>query len=137
MTAAQALSVTTDLKDHVYKTPDGMKLEMDQVMHTPAGVTLKFNTSLTGEAASLISANLNNALGLMFHFEDEKGEEVSRINRYKSGYITDTSFGYTVRSTEQAGKLHWTYYFKSLPYDSRQVRFILMVTIVPSSLTIQ
>ncbi|AIQ17972.1 hypothetical protein H70357_15800 [Paenibacillus sp. FSL H7-0357] len=128
MTAAQALTVTTDLKDHVYTTPDGMKLEMDQVMHTPAGVTLKFNTSLTGEAASLISANLTNFshdFGVMFHFVDEKGEELSRINSYISGGIIDTSFGYTVRPTEQAGKLHWTYYFKSLPYDSRQVRFIL------------
>lgn len=128
MTAAQALSVTTDLKDHVYKTPDGMKLEMDQVMHTPAGVTLKFNTSLTGEAASLISANSTNFshdFGVMFHFEGENGEELSRINSYISGGIIDTSFGYTVRSTEQAGKQHWTYYFKSLPYDSRQVRFIL------------
>lgn len=125
MTTAQDLAVTTDLKNHVYHSPEGMKLEMEQIVHTPAGVKLEFSTTVAPETAALLSSDFSNSLGIMFHFEDENGEELSRINSYKSGGIVDTSFGYTVKSTEQAGKLHWTYYFQSLPYDSRQVRFIL------------
>ncbi|AKG34629.1 hypothetical protein [Paenibacillus durus] len=125
MTKARDLSVTSNLNES-YTTPEGLNVEMEQLVRTPAGVQLKFSTSLTAEAAARTPENLRNLLGVMFHFEDENKHELSRINSSNDdGGRIDTTISYSMEEDAQDGKQHWTYYFYFLPYDSMKVRFIL------------
>ena len=123
MKKAHKLSVTTELNE-TYTTPDGLKLEMERLVHTPAGASLEFVTSLTDQAATRTPEELKNELGVMFHFEDENGEVLTNVNRPLDGGYIDKTISYT-QKLETSGKTHWTYNFTNLPYDSEQVRFIL------------
>lgn len=130
MTVAQQLAKTTDLNES-YTAPNGRIIEMERITHTPAGVKLEFTTASALEAVSQTPSELKNDLNIMFHFEGENGEELTRINSYKDGGYLDTSFGYTVKPTATPGKLYWTYYFKKLPYDTQQIRFVFDGYIAP------
>lgn len=123
MTKAHKLSVTTELEE-TYTTPDGLNIEMERLVHTPAGARLEFNTFLTDKAAARTPEELKNDLGVMYHFEDENGKEISIINSSLDGV-------YKKITTAQDGKLHWTYYFTNLPYDSEQLRFVLDGYFIP------
>ncbi|MFF2907547.1 DUF4179 domain-containing protein [Paenibacillus sp. NPDC057934] len=124
MTKANSLVVTSDLNES-YITPEGLHLKMDQLVRTPAGVQLKFTTSLSEAAAAPAPIELRNKLKVMFHLEDEKGQELSRINSSKNGGASNSSFTYTCKEENDSSTLHWTYYFQSLPYDSMNIRFVL------------
>lgn len=124
MTKAKKLSVTTEL-DESYTTPDGLNIEMERLVHTPAGVKIEFNTSLTDEASARTPEELRKELRVMYHFVNEKNEDLTRVNSPKGDGYLDKSFDYTVKKTDLLGKLHWTYYFTSLPYDSQPVTFVL------------
>lgn len=124
MTKAKNLSVTTKLDD-IYTTPDGLIIEMDQLVNSPAGVRLEFNTSLSDKASALTPEEFRTDLGVIYHFESERGEELTSINSHKNWASMNNTIGFTLKKIEQTGKLHWTYYFKSLPNESERVRFVL------------
>lgn len=123
MTKAYKLSVTTELNE-TYTTPDGLRIEMERIVHTPAGVSLEFMTSLSDKAAARTPEELRNELGVMFHFEDENGEALTSVNRPLDGGYIDKTFSYT-QKVDQSGNTHWTYNFTSLPYDSEPIRFVM------------
>ncbi|OBZ14413.1 hypothetical protein A8L34_10760 [Bacillus sp. FJAT-27264] len=124
MEKANSLVVTSDLNES-YTTPEGLHVKMDQLVHSPAGVQLKFTTSLSEAAAALTPMELRNKLTVMFHLENAKGQELSRINSYKDGGANNTSFTYIWKEEDGSSTLHWIYYFQSLPYDTMNIRFVL------------
>ncbi|MFE4711666.1 DUF4179 domain-containing protein [Paenibacillus sp. NPDC056722] len=124
MKKANSLVVTSDLNQS-YTTPEGLHVKMDQLIHSPAGVQLKFTTSLSEATAALSPMELRNKLTVMFHLENAEGQELSRINSSKDGGYVDRSFAYTMKEEEGTATLHWNYYFSYLPYDSMNVRFVM------------
>jgi hypothetical protein len=124
MAKANALSVISDL-DESYLTDEGLQVKMNQLVRTPAGVQLKFTTSLSEAAAARTPAEMKKQLEVMYHLENENGYEITRMNSSKEGGYRDTSIAYTMKEDKNSNKLHWTYYFTFLPYDSMKIRFIL------------
>lgn len=125
LTKAKQLSVTEDL-DHKYSSPDGLHIEMEQLVHTPAGIRLDFTTSLTDESAVQIPMGFSDDFGVMYHFETDNGEELTRVNSSRDGGYLDKSFGYTMKASGQDHKVHWSYYFAELSDDHAEpIRFVL------------
>jgi hypothetical protein len=120
MRKANALTVTTPLNEK-YTTPDGMHIEMEKLVRTPSGVRLELNTTLSGEAAERSPGELEEKQQLMFHFENEHGEEISSVDNYRRGHSPNTISQICEMND---GKLHWTYTFKYLPYDRQNLRFV-------------
>ncbi|MFC3746564.1 DUF4179 domain-containing protein [Paenibacillus sp. GCM10012306] len=124
MTKANSLVVTSDLNES-YTTPEGLHVKMNQLVHTPAGVQLKFTTSLSDATAALAPMELRNKLKLRFHLEDKNGQMLSQIDGFRDVGSGERFLGYTLKEEENAAALHWTYYFSYLPYDSMNIRFVL------------
>ncbi|MHA6529645.1 DUF4179 domain-containing protein [Paenibacillus sp. BAC0078] len=101
-----------------YSSPDGMEIEMEQLVQTPAGIKLTFSTSLKDTAIARTPADLLNNQGVMFHFESATGDMLTAIRGENDGV-------YTLDTTDSSGKFHWTYYFYELPVASKDVRFVL------------
>lgn len=120
MKKANALNITTPLLEK-YMTPDGMQIEMEKLVRTPSGVRLELSTSLTPEAAKRSPGELESMQQLMFHFENEKGEDISSVNNYRGGH-PETII--SQNSELQGGKRHWTYTFRYLPYDREKLSFV-------------
>lgn len=118
MTKTWKLSVTSNLVDS-YTTPEGLLIEMKQLIRTPAGVQLRFNTSFSGDAAARTPLELRNTLGIIYHFEDENGNELTKVDT--DDIATSNSYIMNVKE----GKQQWTHNFTSLPYDTMKVRFVL------------
>ncbi|MGN7359518.1 DUF4179 domain-containing protein [Paenibacillus sp. SAF-054] len=121
MKKANALNITTPLNEK-YVTPDGMRIEMEKLVRTPSGVRLDLSTSLITDAALRSPGELEGQQQLMFHFENEKGEDISSVNNNRGGH-PETII--SQHSELREGKRHWTYTFRYLPYDRQKLRFVL------------
>ncbi|MFD1774804.1 DUF4179 domain-containing protein [Paenibacillus rhizophilus] len=126
MTKSKKLTATNALDDS-YTTPAGLKINMRQLVHTPIGAQLQFDTSLTDEASALSTKGLGKQLMLNYHFEDENGRILSKVNGPGSytGFPPDVYLNHFATEDAQTGTQHWTYSFSYLPYDSMKVRFVL------------
>ncbi|WP_136607970.1 DUF4179 domain-containing protein [Paenibacillus dokdonensis] len=121
MKKANALNIITSLNEK-YVTPDGLQIEMEKLVRTPSGVQLQLSTSLSGEAAKRSPEDMESQQKLMFHFENEQGEDISSVNNSRGGH-PETII--SQQSELQSGKRHWTYTFRYLPYDRQKLRFVL------------
>ncbi|MCJ8011928.1 DUF4179 domain-containing protein [Paenibacillus sp. KQZ6P-2] len=120
MKKANAMNITTPLNEK-YTTPDGMQIEMEKLVRTPSGVRLELSTTLSSEAAKRSPGELEGQQQLMFHFENEQGEDISSVNNLRGGH-PETII--SQNSELQSGKRHWTYTFRCLPYDRQKLRFV-------------
>lgn len=120
MRAARSQTVTTALDHYSYTTPQGLEITMDKITHSPAGVKFELNTLVTDELMSRIPENSRlTDLGMVFHFEDAKGNIVGEpLNSKYSGE-------YKLNWEGQDRQLHWTYQFNELPYLNEPVTFVL------------
>lgn len=115
---ANALNITTPLHE-TYTTPDGLTIQMEKLVRTPSGVRLFMATTLSPEAAKRSPGELESQQQLMFHFENEKGEEIAGVNNVFRGARVIAQ-----DSVLQDGKRHWVYTFNYLPYDRQKLRFV-------------
>ncbi|MEC0240944.1 DUF4179 domain-containing protein [Paenibacillus dokdonensis] len=118
---ANALNITTLLHES-YTTSEGLTIQMEKLVRTPSGVQLQLSTSLSGEAAKRSPEDMESQQKLMFHFENEQGEDISSVNNSRGGH-PETII--SQQSELQSGKRHWTYTFRYLPYDRQKLRFVL------------
>ncbi|WP_025691259.1 DUF4179 domain-containing protein [Paenibacillus zanthoxyli] len=126
MTKSKKLTVTNAL-DESYTTPAGLKINMRQLIRTPIGAQLQFDTSLTDEAAALPPKALRKQLMLNYHFEDENGRILAKVDgpgNY-TGSPPNVYLEHFMTEDTQTRTQHWTYSFSYLPYDSMKVRFVL------------
>lgn len=120
MTKAQALTVTTSMDNYTYSAPEGLKITMDKITHSPAGVKIEFNTTLTDELVSRMPEHGKvGDLGIMFHLEDAQGRVLGEP--FNSKY----SGNYALNWDGQDRQIHWTYHFDDLPYLNEPVTFVL------------
>ncbi|WP_160039039.1 DUF4179 domain-containing protein [Paenibacillus sp. USDA918EY] len=120
MQKANAMNITTPLHEK-YKTPDGMLIQMEKLVRTPSGVRLELSTSLSREAAKRSPGGLEADQQLMFHFENEQGEDISSVNNLRAPHMETII---SQNSEFRGGKRHWTFTFRYLPYDSQKLRFV-------------
>ncbi|OXL86203.1 hypothetical protein BCV73_26315 [Paenibacillus sp. SSG-1] len=121
MKKANELTKVTQL-DQQYTTPDGLHVKMERLVRTPSAVRLELSTSLDGKLAKLVpESGLENML-LMYHFEDENGNDFSSVNNYRSPHVETLI---AQQPQLDGDTLHWYYTFKYLPYDREKVRFVL------------
>lgn len=121
MKKANAMNIATPLHEK-YATPDGMRIEMEKLVRTPSGVRLELSTSLSPEAARRSPGDLEAKQQLMFHFENERGEDISSVNNLKTPHMETII---SQNSELRGGKRHWTFTFRYLPYDRQKLRFVL------------
>lgn len=121
MKKANAMNITTPLHEK-YTTPDGLRIEMEKLVRTPSGVRLELSTSLSPRAARRSPGELESKQQLMFHFENEQGEDISSVNNIKFPHMETII---SQNSELRGGKRHWTFTFRYLPYDRQKLRFVL------------
>lgn len=122
MKRANELTLVEPLNEQ-YTTPEGLHIEMERLVRTPSGVRLELNTSLSEEAAKRSPGDLQKQQLLMYHFEDEHGQEISSVNA--RGAHINNLIAESSSIDEKTGRIHRTYNFNYLPYDRQKVRFVL------------
>ncbi|SFM15261.1 protein of unknown function [Paenibacillus sp. 1_12] len=125
---AKALTTVQPLNQS-YTTDNGMTIRMKRLVRTPSGVRLDLDTELSAAAAERSSAKLREREYLMFHFEDESGQEIHSVMSMKFPHIDSLLTSSRVKDPS-ADILHWSYSFKYLLADSF-VRFVFDGYIVP------
>jgi uncharacterized protein YceK len=120
MTTAQALTAATNLNNYSYEAPEGLKITMDKITRSPAGVKLEFNTTLTDDIVSRMPENGKiSDLGIMFHLEDAQGRVLGE--HFNSKY--DGNYALNWKGEDR--QIHWTYHFDELPFLDEPVTFVL------------
>jgi hypothetical protein len=112
---ANAQTLLTPL-NQTYETPGGLQIAMKGAARTPSGGWLEFTTKLTEEAAKRTVNGANDIQYIIYHQEDEKGEEWAN----KSG----SNYG-PVYQDRWSGVSYWLDTFTFFPYDKQKRRFVL------------
>lgn len=112
---ANAQTLLTPL-NQTYETPGGLQIAMKGAARTPSGGWLEFTTKLTEEAAKRTVSGANDIQYIIYHQEDEQGEEWAT----KSGY----NYG-PVYQDRWSGVSYWLDTFVFFPYDKQKRRFVL------------
>lgn len=118
MTTAKALTVATDLNKYSYTTPQGLRLQMNAITHSPAGVKFEFSTTLTDVLAARVPEDRRVNLGVKYHFEDANG-------KLAGGPVNSKYSGFPMIRGSQDLQLDWTYYMDKLDYLNEPVYFVL------------
>jgi hypothetical protein len=125
---AKALTTVQPLNQS-YTTENGMTIRMKRLVRTPSGVRLDLDTELSAAAAERSPARLREREQLMFHFEDESGEEIHSVMSTKFPH-KDSLLTASKIKDPAAHIMHWSYSFKYLPAES-YVRFVWDGYILP------
>ncbi|MGN7764252.1 DUF4179 domain-containing protein [Paenibacillus sp. 22594] len=102
-----------------YVTPDGLIIQMDKLTHTPSGVKLEFTTSLGEQKINKVPTEMEERQTLMFHFENEHGETISKVNETDS---ISMLAGETSVRTDKG--IHWVYTFIDMPFDTQEIKMV-------------
>ncbi|WP_240416088.1 DUF4179 domain-containing protein [Paenibacillus periandrae] len=113
---AKALTTVQPLSQS-YTTANGMTIRMKRLVRTPSGVRLDLDTELSAAAAERSPARLREREQLMFHFENENGEEIHSVMStkfpHKDSLLTASKIKDPIAPVN-----HWSYSFKYLPAES-------------------
>lgn len=96
MTKAKSLAVEAPM-NNTYTTPEGLKLDMTQLVRTPNGTRLDMNVSLSDQLRSRVGEDWEEHMDILYHIEIPETNEYrifngSRANaRYAKFRLRDTS----------------------------------------------
>ncbi|MEK3706621.1 hypothetical protein MKY87_21495 [Paenibacillus sp. FSL R7-0198] len=79
MTKAKLMAVEAPM-DNTYTTPDGLKLDMTQLVRTPNGTRLDMNISLDDQLRAKVGENWADDMDLMYHIEIPETNEYRIFN---------------------------------------------------------
>ncbi|WP_340015952.1 hypothetical protein [Paenibacillus sp. FSL K6-1318] len=79
MTKAKLMAVEAPM-DNTYTTPEGLKLDMTQLVRTPNGTRLDMNISLDGQLRAKVGENWADDMDLMYHIEIPETNEYRIFN---------------------------------------------------------
>ncbi|WP_458464443.1 hypothetical protein [Paenibacillus sp.] len=79
MTKAKSLAVENSM-DNTYTTPEGLKLDMTQLVRTPNGTRLDLNVSLDDELRAKVDEDWANDMDIMYHIEIPETNEYRIFN---------------------------------------------------------
>ncbi|MDQ0658246.1 hypothetical protein [Paenibacillus sp. W2I17] len=79
MTKAKSLAVENSM-DNTYTTPEGLKLDMTQLVRTPNGTRLDLNVSLDYELRAKVDEDWANDMDIMYHIEIPETNEYRIFN---------------------------------------------------------
>ncbi|MFS0858002.1 DUF4179 domain-containing protein [Paenibacillus taichungensis] len=132
MTEAKSLAVETPM-NNTYTTPEGMKLDMTQLVRTPNGTRLDMNISLDDQLRAKVGENWANDMDLMYHIE------IPETNEYRifNGSRPDTRQA-KFRLRDLSGlmdggplKLSETWDPAFVTVDAKKIRFVLEGYTIP------
>jgi hypothetical protein len=79
MTKAKLMAVEAPM-DNTYTTPEGLKLDMTQLVRTPNGIRLDMNISLEDQLRAKVGENWADDMDLMYHIEIPETNEYRIFN---------------------------------------------------------
>ncbi|WP_340400773.1 hypothetical protein [Paenibacillus sp. FSL H8-0079] len=127
MTQAKSLAVENSM-DNTYTTPEGLKLDMTQLVRTPNGTRLDLNVSLDDELRAKVDEDWANDMDIMYHIE------IPETNEYRifNGNRPDTREAkFRLRDLSELNqnggqlKLSETWDPTLVTVDAKNIRFVL------------
>ncbi|WP_340019448.1 hypothetical protein [Paenibacillus sp. FSL H3-0457] len=127
MTKAKLMSVEAPM-DNTYTTPEGLKLDMTQLVRTPNGTRLDVNVSLNDQLQAKVSEDWKEQMDILYHIEIPETNEY-RIFNGSRPYARQAKF--RLRDLSEANenggwlKLSETWDPAFVTVDAKNIRFVL------------
>ncbi|MDN8590441.1 hypothetical protein Q0V21_16825 [Paenibacillus sp. 11B] len=126
MTKAKSLAVEAPM-NNTYTTPEGLKLDMTQLVRTPNGTRLDMNISLDDELQAKADENWANYLSIIYHLEIPETNEYRIFNGFRPN-AREAKFRLHDQSGMRDGgplKLSETWDPSFVTVDAKNIRFVL------------
>ncbi|PQP83044.1 hypothetical protein C0Q44_17010 [Paenibacillus sp. PCH8] len=126
MTKAKSLAVENYMDD-TYTTPEGLKLDMTQLVRTPNGTRLDLNVSLDDELRAKVNEDWANYMSIIYHLEIPETNEYRIFNgirldtrqaKFRLQDLSDLRNGGPLKLSET-----WDPAFVTV--DAKNIRFVL------------
>ncbi|MEK4272675.1 DUF4179 domain-containing protein [Paenibacillus sp. FSL R7-0026] len=127
MTKAKAMATMTPM-NNTYTTPEGLKLDMTQLVRTPSGTRLDVNVSLNDQLQAKVSEDWKEQMDILYHIEIPETNEY-RIFNGSRPYARQAKF--RLRDLSEANenggwlKLSETWDPAFVTVDAKNTRFVL------------
>ncbi|WP_413375824.1 hypothetical protein [Paenibacillus taichungensis] len=126
MTKAKSLAVEAPM-NNTYTTPEGLKLDMTQLVRTPNGTKLDMNVSLDDELRAKVEEGWANYMDLIYHIEISETNEYRIFNGSRPS-ARQAKFRLRDQSGIRDGgplKLSETWDPAFVTVDAKNIRFVL------------
>jgi len=126
MTKAKSLAVENSM-DNTYTTPEGLKLDMTQLVRTPNGTRLDLNVSLDDELRAKVDENWASYMSIIYHLEIPETNEYRIFNGIRPD-ARQAKFQLQDQSDLRNGgplKLSETWDPALVTVDAKNIRFVL------------
>ncbi|WP_339285846.1 hypothetical protein [Paenibacillus sp. FSL R5-0486] len=126
MTKAKSLAVENSM-DNTYTSPEGLKLDMTQLVRTPNGTRLDLNVSLDDELRAKVDENWASYMSIIYHLEIPETNEYRIFNGIRPD-ARQAKFQLQDQSDLRNGgplKLSETWDPALVTVDAKNIRFVL------------
>ncbi|MCP1182513.1 DUF4179 domain-containing protein [Paenibacillus sp. 1781tsa1] len=126
MTKAKSLAVENPM-NNTYTTPEGLKLDMTQLVRTPNGTRLDLNVKLDGKLRGKVDENWASYMSIIYHLEIPETNEYRIFNGYRPGAREPKFRLHDQREVRNDGalKLSDTWDPSVVSLDAKNIRFVL------------
>lgn len=126
MTKAKSLAVENSM-DNTYTTPEGLKLDMTQLVRTPNGTRLDMDVSLDDQLRAKVDENWASYMSIIYHLEIPETNEYRIFNGYRPGAREPKFRLHDQRELRNDGalKLSDTWDPSVVSLDAKNIRFVL------------
>ncbi|MGF9697469.1 DUF4179 domain-containing protein [Paenibacillus sp. MABNR03] len=127
MTKAKSLAVEAPM-NNTYTTPEGLKLDMTQLVRTPNGTRLDMNVSLNDQLSAKVGEDWEEQMELLYHLEIPETNEYRVFNGSRSNA---RQAKFRLRDTSQLSldggqmRLSETWDPAFVTVDAKKIRFVL------------
>ncbi|WP_315794745.1 DUF4179 domain-containing protein [Paenibacillus sp. BIC5C1] len=126
MTKAKSLAVEAPM-NNTYTTPEGLKLDLTQLVRTPNGTRLDMNISLNDQLQAKVDENWANYMSIIYHLEIPETNEYRIFNGFRPD-AREAKFRLHDESGIRDGgplKLSETWDPAFVTVDAKSIRFVL------------
>jgi len=128
MTKAKLMAVEAPM-DNTYTTPEGLKLDMTQLVRTPNGTRLDMNISLDDQLRAKVGENWADDMDLMYHIEIPETNEYRIFNENRPN-ARQAKFRFRDKSrlsenNDGQMRLSETWDPAYVTVDAKKIRFVL------------
>lgn len=126
MTKAKSLAVENSM-NNTYTTPEGLKLDMTQLVRTPNGTRLDMDVSLDDQLRAKVDENWASYMSIIYHLEIPETNEYRIFNGYRPGAREPKFRLHDQRELRNDGalKLSDTWDPSVVSLDAKNIRFVL------------
>ncbi|WP_339299586.1 hypothetical protein MKY92_05575 [Paenibacillus sp. FSL R5-0623] len=126
MTKAKSLAVENPM-NNTYTTPEGLKLDMTQLVRTPNGTRLDLNVKLDDKLRGKVDENWASYMSIIYHLEIPETNEYRIFNGFRPGAREPKFRLHDQREVRNDGalKLSDTWDPSVVSLDAKNVRFVL------------